>query len=229
MGDIRTLFAFAVRRKYLKENPCIQIEPIVVNRKTPGILSPRQSAKLLRVAYNRDRALCPWLALQLFCGIRAEEMDRLTVKNVILEKKMVHIPAEASKTGSARNVTIPENAMEWMAIKGDFAELRKDRKGVEKLRGVRNLKERFDRVRRQAGLFKHWPNRAMRHSSVTYLYALTSDENAVAQAHGHGIRVMLVNYNAAKLPSGEIVTKEMAQEYFGIRPAPMLRVLENVA
>lgn len=229
LTDIRTMFSFAVKREYLEKSPCEKITPIVVQKKTPGILSPRQAAKLMRVAYNRDRTLCPWLALSLFCGIRPEELNKLTRADVLLEKKIVHISESVSKTGTARNVEIPENALEWLRLSGDLATVRPDSKKRVKLQGVVNLKERFDRVRRQAGLFRHWPHDAMRHSSVTYLYALTNDEGYVTKQHGHSIRVMLCHYNAAKLPSGEIVTKELAKEYFEIRPKPMLRVLEDVA
>jgi integrase len=217
LTDIRTLFSFAMQREYITKNPCEKIQAIVVQRKTPGILSPRQSAKLMRVAYNRDRKLCAWLALSLFCGIREEELRRMTAKNLILEKKMVHIPAEIAKTKNSRNVTIPENAMEWIRVSGQDAF------------PPRNLKRRFDKLRRQAGLFKHWPNRAMRHSSVTYLYALTEDVNQVTKQHGHSAAVMMTSYHATKTSSGDIVTKEMAQEFYDIRPTPILRVLEDVA
>jgi site-specific recombinase XerC len=153
----------------------------------------------------------------------------VTKECVILEKNIVHISELVSKTGRARNVEIPENAREWLRIDGDFASVRKLKKGEAKLRGILNLRERFDRVRRQAGLFKHWPNRAMRHSSATYLYALTEDEKHVAKNHGHDVNIMLTHYKASKTPAGQIVTKELAQEYFGIKPPCHLRILENVA
>jgi len=198
LTDVRTMFSFAMKREYIEKNPCEKIQPIVVQKKTPGVLGPRQAAKLMRVAYNRDRTLCPWLALSLFCGIRPEELNRLTRSEVMVEKKIVHISEKVSKTGTARNVEIPENALEWLRLSGDLATVRPDSKKQMRLQGVVNLKERFDRVRRQAGLFKHWPHDAMRHSSVTYLYAMTNNENEVAKQHGHSVRVLLIHYNAVK-------------------------------
>jgi len=229
LADVKTLTSFCLKRKIITYDPCSAIEAINVPRKTPGILSPRQAAKLMRVVYNRDRRLCAYFALQLFCGIRAEEMDRLTKDRVILEKNIVHIPEAISKTKSARNIEIPENAREWLKIDSDYASVRKNSKGVMKLMGIQNLKKRFDRVRRQAGLFKHWPNRAMRHSAATYTYALTDDANYTSRQMGHDVNVLLQHYRATKTPRQEIVTRELAQEYFAIRPVPVFRILENVA
>ncbi len=226
--DIRTLFSFATKRRYRADNPCHQIEIPTASRKTPGILRVKACEKLMRVAYNHDRNLCPWLALALFCGIRPEEASGLTWKNIIPEKKLVHIPAEIAKTRNPRNVVIPDNALEWLKLGGDLSTVRRYGK-KSGLMSPKNLKWRFGKVRRQAGLYKGWPHDAMRHSSVTYLYALTEDAAYVTKQHGHGVGVMMVHYNATRTSDGQIVNKEMAERFYNIRPQPMLRVLEDVA
>lgn len=227
--DVNTLFAFAKKRDYIKDNPCDKIDKIKVTPTTPGILRPRAAAKLMRVAFIHDRRLCPWLALALFCGIRPEELNRMDRIRVMLEKRLVEVTFEMSKTTKRRLVKIPDNAAEWLQIKGDLAEVRKGKDGKERLMGPINLKKRFDRVRRKAGLFKNWPHDAMRHSSATYSYALTEDAAYVAKQHGHTVDMLLRNYNAIRTPDGAVVTKEMAEEFFSIRPQPIVSILESAA
>lgn len=215
MADINTLFAFAVKRDYCEKNPCDKIDEIKVTPKTPGILTPDEAGRLMKAAYVSDRRLCAHLALALFCGIRPAELERIDRLNIMLEKHLVEVTFEMSKVTKRRTVRIPENAMEWLALPRDIP--------------PRNLKRRFDRVRRQAGVFETWEHDAMRHSAATFLYALNGDAAETAKQMGHTVNVLLTNYNALRTPSGELVTKEMAEEFFAIKPGPMIRLLEDVA
>src|SRR5262245_35016299 len=45
-GRLSALFSFAVRRGWMENNPCRQLEPIRVDRKPPSILSPDQASRL---------------------------------------------------------------------------------------------------------------------------------------------------------------------------------------
>jgi site-specific recombinase XerD len=230
--DIRTLFAFAVKRAYCQKNPFDHIDPISLDAKTPGILRVKAAAKLMRVAFNRDRRLCRYLAMCLFAGIRPEEAAKLEPKHLVLDKRMIHIPAEISKTRKSRNVMLEDNALEWIQIDGDMAEVRAVKRGpvkhrASKLRGPLNLDQRFDKIRKQAGLFKNWPHDAMRHSAATYLYALRDDAAYVAKQLGNSVQIMLTNYNPTKGPEGKVLTKELAEQFFDIRPEPIVRILER--
>jgi len=217
LSDIRTLFSYCVRQGWCPTNPRCRVEPIRVVRGVPGILSPDDAARLMRVAHEHDPRLCAHLALSSFCGIRPEELDKLTADKVLLEQRLVDVDATVAKTARRRLVAIPENAVPWLQLEGDYAEVRSYR-GKRHLRGIRNLKKRFDRIRRLAGLYESWPHDAMRHSAASYLYALKEDAGYVAKQLGNSVNILLTHYNATKTPDGRVVTSGVAQQYFAINP-----------
>lgn len=218
LQDVKTFYKYATLHKWTAENPCLPVRGPKVVSDLPGILTPRQAAKLLRVAYRIDRKLCAWLALALFCGIRPEELEKLTWENVRLKERLVEVSAQASKTSRRRLVAIPENAAQWLKVGGDLASVRPGKDGKPKLQGVINSKKRFDRVRKKAGLFKNWPHDAMRHSAATYSYAMTDNAQYVAKQMGNTVDVLLRNYASIKTSNGILVTKELAEVYFAIVP-----------
>jgi len=131
-----------------------------------------------------------------------------------LEQGLVEVPAGVAKTNQRRLAVIPTNALEWLRIGGDLP--------------PKNLKKRFDRLRKAAGLFHGrkfgrlqtagWLRNAMRHSAATYAYARSDNAAAVAKNMGHDVAVLLRNYNSIRTPDGQLVTKELAEKFFDIRP-----------
>ena len=73
------------------------VDGITVRHSAPGILTVEECEKLLRAAEQTDRGMIPWLALGLFCGIRPEEIRRLTWENVKIDRGFVEISGDASK------------------------------------------------------------------------------------------------------------------------------------
>jgi hypothetical protein len=56
---------------------------------------------------------------------------------------------------------------------------------------------------------------------------LRDDAAYVAKQLGNSVQIMLTNYNATKGPDGKVITKELAEQFFDIRPEPIVRILER--
>lgn len=198
LTDVRTLFSFAKRQGWVVDNPCDRMESVPVGALEPGVLRVKAASKLMRGAERRDPELCCWLALSLFCGIRPAELQRLSPANIDQDRRITIIPNSAAKTARRRIVKIPDNAIEWMALSGSGP-------------NPRNLKRRFDRLRKRLGIFNSWPHDAMRHSAASYHLALYENAPMTALEMGHSVPVLMTHYRA-------LVTKEQAQRFFEIRP-----------
>src|SRR5262245_1529602 len=86
LRDVKTLFAFCVKRGYVNLNPCERLESIKIADAAPVILSVSDCEKLLNAALAVDAGLIPYLALGLFCGLRPAELERLEWSEVSLER-----------------------------------------------------------------------------------------------------------------------------------------------
>lgn len=200
LTDCITLYSFCERQGWIthQRNPCRKLERRTPPNPEPGILRVKACAKLMRGAHRRDPGLCCWLALSLFCGIRPAEMQKLKPQNLLLDQKLVVISNEVAKTRQRRLVHIPENAMEWIAVSGAIV-------------APTNLKRRFDRLRKQLGLYRDWPHDALRHSAATYHVAMHQNAPMTALEMGHSVPVLMTHYRA-------LVTKEQAEAFYKIRP-----------
>jgi len=184
----------------------------------PAILSPTQAEKLLTTAFaNPDLDLGAAVVLGLFCGIRTEELKRLTWDALRLDEKepFVVIGPEIAKKRRIRNVTIPENALAW---------LRRWTHGkkVTKSMHTNDFQKRFRKLQKLAGFgeldsngdwVSSWEGNAMRHSFGSYHYALHGNPLETARLLGHKAddNVLFAHYRA-------LATKAQGEAYFAIIP-----------
>ena len=68
--DVRTLFSFAEKRKYIAENPALAVDLPRLDEKPPGILTPDQARGLLDSCLDTEPDNLPVFVLSLFGGIR---------------------------------------------------------------------------------------------------------------------------------------------------------------
>lgn len=106
---LRLVFNYAVKKRYLKENPTLGLDFTPVDRKIPRILEPKEFARLLRAAVNpNDEAYSlQWrtvLSVLWSTGVRPSELVAVTVDNVNLSKATIKI--HAGKTHRERVVSI---------------------------------------------------------------------------------------------------------------------------
>ena len=185
---------------YRVDHPMIAVTRPTHDAKMPTILTVMEAKTLINAAVEHDKYdLLPYVALGLFCGIRAAELERLDWKHVNLAKGQVTISSEIAKKRRIRNIPIPKKAVTWLL---PYA------KKAGPLAPI-NCTARFHRFVRAAG-FEKWPINAMRHSFGSYFYALRDDAPATAARLGHQGDAMLFDHYRA------LADKEDAEAYFAI-------------
>jgi len=197
---LHVLFNFACARELARENPVTRTGKPKVFAKEPGILTPAQFERLLNAADERVR---PALAIGGFAGLRPAELHRLTWDAVNLEERHVSVSAKTSKTASRRLVPICDNLLAWLLTAP---------KRVGLVLPVSDAigRDLFVAAREAAGI-KTWPADALRHSWVTYRFALTGDAARTAAEAGHDVAVLHKHYRA-------LATNAEAERWFGILP-----------
>jgi len=197
LNRLSTLFAFAVRRGYIRENPCARIERISIERKPPSILTVDQARQLLDWCPQLFR---PYLVLAMFAGIRPQEVERLNWSDANLDTKTVKI--NVPKVQSHRRIVPLESvAVELLTAHPIKAGPICPSKGA--LRGWKR------RARKFLGYDK-WPKDILRHTAASYLLALHDNVDKIAKDLGNSPKILLNHYH-------EPVTKEAAALFWAIR------------
>jgi integrase len=190
----------ALKKGYLSRNPMKEVETFKENgdeTEEISILTPEQVSRLLECAGTELR---PFYALAAFAGIRWGEIARLDWSEV--KQSEIVIKAAKAKTRSRRVVEISDNLRAFLEpIRGLSGPL---------LPHPRSLERKRCRIEREAGLTP-WPNNCLRHSFISYLYALTNDEKKTASMAGNSPEMIFKHYRA-------LTTRETAERYFAIYP-----------
>ncbi len=197
--DVQTLFAFAVRNRYCRENIAEAVDKPRLEDSPPGILTVPQSAALIHTCQSAEPSLLATIALCLFGGIRPEESQRLEWANIGPE--FIEIPGLKSKTRRRRLVPITLQLRAWLDVA---------REAGSEL-PVRNFPNKFNRVRRLAKVLDGWPHDAMRHSFASYHLAKHRNENETAMVMGNSPQMLFSHYR-------ELVRPDEAAKFFSIMP-----------
>ncbi len=168
----------------------------------PQIIPPKAMLRLLAGAKFNYPDLIPSLVLGGFCGMRRAEIGRLVGSQVDLDRKIIMLSSEVTKTRRRRVIHIPDNAVEWLKAfwpsDGLFipAQMARRRGLLCKAVGVRI------------------PKNALRHSYVSYAVELTRDAAHVAEQCGHSLTVLQNSYK-------NIATPDDAARWFSIVPSDL--------
>lgn len=195
LSRISTLFSFAERREYIAKNPCRRIESVVVEHKSPVILTVEQSRALLAAC---PAVFKPWLVLAMFAGVRPDgELLKVRWEDVNLETASVRILFP--KVRKHKRI-VPLEGIAVALLRGHPL-----RSGlVAPSRGaLRGFKRRMAAV---IGL-AHWPADVLRHTAASYLLAKHGDVGKVANWLGNSPNILLNHYH-------EPVTKEACQAFW---------------
>ena len=197
---LHALFNFGVARGFAQDNPVARTERPKVVAKEPGFFAPAQLRALLE---NADPRLRPAIAIGAFAGLRPAEIHRLNWEAVNLEERHISVSALTSKTASRRLVPICDALLAWL--------LRAPNRTGPVL-PVSAVTERILALEaRTAAKIKQWPHDALRHSWVTYRFALTGDAARTAAEAGHDQAVLHRHYKG-------LATAKEAEAFFAIRP-----------
>jgi integrase len=195
---LASTFNFALKRGYVVVNPVQATAKAKVVGGAPGILTVAQTVTLLN-ACGADTL--PFVAISLFAGLRAAEMEKLDWSEVDLEGGHIEVTAQKAKTARRRLVPISENLAAWILPHAS-------RKGSVVPVGLR---KRFDAVKALAGL-SEWPPNAMRHSFASYRLAHCQDAARVSLEMGNSPQMIFAHYR-------ELVKTKDAARYWNIKPS----------
>lgn len=227
LNCLSEVLRYAVARKYVIENVLDGLtagdrrEIYGHNEdREPEILTPVEAENLLNAAEQHPELdLLPAVVLGLFCGIRTEELKRLQWQHVNISEGFVTISREIAKKRRIRNVTLPDNAKQWLTLcqardgkitRSDFF-CDFDRRFNKLLRIAK-----FTELDGEGNIVRVvWKKNGMRHSFGSYHYGLHGDSIKTSNELGHqqGDNVLFEHYRA-------LTNKKQAESYFGLVPRP---------
>lgn len=203
--DVQTLFAFAVRNRYCRENMAEAVDKPRLEDKPPGILTVPQCAALVTTCRAAEPSLLATIVLCLFAGIRPEEARRLEWVNI--GPDFIEIPGAKAKTRRRRLVPLSPQLRAWLDVA----------RSLESELPAQNVPAKFNRVRRLAKLFAGWPHDAMRHSFASYHLAKHRNENETALVMGNSPQMLFTHYR-------EVVRPDEAGKFLAIMPSDVASV-----
>ncbi len=199
---LSALFSWAVRKGYASENPVDRMEKITPEAQPVQILTVRQTAKaLVWTKRNAPRCLA-WLALALLAGLRPDEADKITWRDVNTEEGTVSLDATKTKTRTRRVVHLTPVALAWIQLA----------KSLEADLPIPPMtRRRYIRRLRDALGFKDWPKKILRKTCASYMMASKQDAGKVADELGHSAGVLLRTYRA-------LVSKKDSERWLKLIP-----------
>ena len=194
--------------KWISANPAEGIT-ITVKNGDVSILAIQEVKTLLEAAIKSDNSasVIPYLAVQLFAGLRPFEAERLDWSRVYFGTNQIEVLGETSKTGETRYVKLEPGLIAWLKpfrenqgrIIGPFF--------VETLRAVKEA----------AGFTfgdddtRPWPKDVLRHCFGSYWLAVHKDRAHLAEEMGNSVAVIKRRYRKA-------IPEEIAKGYWKILP-----------
>jgi site-specific recombinase XerD len=195
--------------------------PRVSNDGEISVLSIADAKALLRAAETHFPQAVATYALQLFAGIRVEEIARLEAGNVSPDG--IELGASITKKNRRRHITLSPTLAAWIEVHPftPCPNWREVHDACRRMAGW-DIAARILAERVEAGKLKampkptrgRWPQNVLRHSFASYAIAggATLEEMLFTFGHSGGPALLRSNYVGK-------VTKKAALEFFAIRPA----------
>ncbi len=181
-----------------------------------SILTPTEVKALLSAAEKFFPTSVASYALQLFAGIRAEEMPRLAAHHVSLDG--IELPAEVTKKGRRRHITPNETMTAWLT-KYPFqpcANWKRVDRAVRYLAGWNLSPDKLvipEWIQKDKVPRPDWPQNGLRHSHASYAVANGASIDTLLFEFGHTSKPDVLRSHYVGRAS-----KKQAAEFFAIRP-----------
>lgn len=174
------VFAVAVKRDWCEENPVRKVDTPVLQEVTINTLSLEEVDRLMAAARSKEHEGClPALSLMLYGGIRPDEVQRMTGREIDLDEGVITIQPRHSKTGGARHVTILPPLRKIL----ERAKIAPDQKICPA-----NWQKRWKALRQTAGWntsSNPWRQDVLRHTYASYHAKHFRDLTALQWEMGH--------------------------------------------
>lgn len=197
--NVRTVFEWGKGAGVVRCNPTdgLALPPDSGENEVP-VLSPMEVARLVvrclpgrrgRFAGREYGDLLGYVVLGCFAGLRPErELGLLTWNRVDLDEGVVVVDGPTTKSRSRRVVDLSPGAVALLkeSFKFEVSSLKLGEVWDGSRRVCpRNLRGRWERLRRECGLWEGWGNDVMRHSFASYHFAKWQDEALLKAQLGH--------------------------------------------
>ncbi|MBT5926367.1 MAG: tyrosine-type recombinase/integrase [Verrucomicrobia bacterium] len=176
----KTFFSWTIGKGFCSDNPASLIERPSVDRGIPVALSLDQVKTLLQAVVGS--LFQNFVVLQLFCGLRRGEVERLSWDDVHLKKKIIVIQAGVAKKRDWRNVKIPECAIEWLDPDQQIY--------------PPSVEWKFKKLRKQTGISDRKYSNVLRHTAISFHCAKHKDINLTKHWAGTGVDPIYNHYRA---------------------------------
>ena len=198
--SLSAFFNYFIEEGHMTLNPTSKIKRPILVESSPSCLIVADVQKMLQYALDKGRKPeCACMALILFCGVRFEEVGKLTWEDINFDSGKVTLRAMITKKGRKRINAISDNAKAWL-------ELCKSTGNV----APQNYVNRMRAIRTEAKIL--YSQNAMRHSFASYHVAMHENASLTAFMLGHPDAYLL--YSTYR----ELVSKADAKQYWKIRP-----------
>jgi site-specific recombinase XerD len=193
VGRLSSLFSYAVRRKYAKENPCDNLERITVERAEPPVLSPDQIESAIAFALLSPPRVLLWFILAGIVGVRPGELKKMHETDLRrnLTEGLIIIDAMMSKVRNRRIIELTAHSKTWL----DYALSEK-----VKLPFSKSFMRRCRRQLKSHLCLAKWPQDILRHTALSYMLAHHGDEARVARESGNSVKIFRQHYKGLVKP-----------------------------
>ena len=166
---MRTFFNFCLSKGFIKESPVKKTKTKSIKEKTRVVLNEKEKAKLALLK-EENFHFYVFCMTTYYCFIRPNELKKLKVENVNIEKNYMTIPSSISKNRKTENVTIPNIFIE--ELKEHIGKASKDlflfgKKFVPGKQAVTNLFYHWENVRKKYGFRKEVQFYSLKDTGIT--------------------------------------------------------------
>jgi integrase len=221
---IGAFWNWLARREYIAKSPMLKVSrrdlPVVPSL-PKETLSLEQCEAMMRLYESDYVSFVPWIAIQLFAGIRHTEAGRFQWEWIDFERRALVLPGWAmEKTTAKRTVTrmvktgdswamygLPDNLWVWL-------ERYKPEHGGMLAHPRSQLSERVIRER----VVKPWPYNCVRHTFCSMMISFYGDAAKVANWSRHRSPKQLYDSYVTRL-----VPVAVAKKFLGILPKPVTK------
>jgi len=188
--NAQAFFTWCVKKKYIKENPFYGIQKKKKEHKKRELVrgDARTIIRNYFMQYNPNYLLICELVFQSL--IRPAEIARLRVHHVNLEKKIITLPGEITKTKFDRNAVLNDELVEILrkslayANPNDFLVSRGYRPGAEAL-STKMYRKTWAKMRKDCELPETMQLYSLRDTGIVSLFDNGADANTVKAAADH--------------------------------------------
>jgi integrase len=206
---------YAIKNGWAVKNPVVEIPRLKVPRGPVAIYTPEALRKQLYNLHRKAPELVAAAAIGAFGGLRISEIARLDWSQLdqALQTGFIELSGTQTKTKEPRYVPVSPNFQAWLMAHRKESGAVIPRRWLESTkRHLNRLNELGRHIGRKTGT--DWQKNGWRHSFGTYHFKLHGDPHATITAMGTSLEKLNRHY----MSKAQIVSKELAKEWFSIMP-----------